>query len=308
MNFREMRAKLIASYGKFVFFPDDYEISKLVSTRAFSHLVIDEDSVVLYTPKIMEQQIDEELEESYDVVYDTPKFSGMYNVSPSAKLKNINFKFRIGEDILKKALRKPFCEEVDLIRDESKKIEVALQRFWERIELGMEAKEIKAILDCELLKAGIEEFVYPTIISIGKNSLHAYPRTTGVLNEGEILYVDSSPSLNGYPLNFSRVIFTEERKDWLDALDRINDMYSKIGEVGAGMSCNDLDQIIREVGNFPHYSVVPSGGFYQPFAPGGCILEENMLGTIVPSVYTQDGVIRVKRNIIVQKSSMEFLV
>ncbi len=308
MNFREMRAKLIASYGKFVFFPDDYEISKLVSTRAFSHLIIDGDDIVLYAPKLMEQQIEEELEEGYDVVYETPKIKGEYNVSPSAKLKNINFKFRIGEDILKKALRKPFCEELELIREESKKIEVALQRFWEHIELGMAAKEIKAILDCELLKEGIEEFSYPSIISIGKNSLHIYPSTDGVLEAGMILYVDSSPSLNGYPLNFSRVIFTEERKDWLDALERINDMYSKIGRVGAGMPCDDLDKIIRKVGNFPHYSVVPSGGFYQPFAPEDCILEENMLGTIVPSVYMSEGIIRVKRNIIVQKSSLEFLV
>ncbi len=308
MNFREMRAKLIATYGRFVFFPDDPEIPKVISTRAFTHLVIEKENIVVHSLKPLEEQLEEEIKEDYDVIYEPPKLEGTYYISPNAKTRNIQFKWLNGEKILKKALRKPFEEELELIRGFSKSIDVALNRVWDKIEIGMTAETLRSLIDCELIKAGTEEFAYPTIVAIGKHSLKPYPSTEGTVEEGKIVYIDSAPSKNGYPLNFSRVIFTEEREDWINKLERINKIYSRISKLSAGNSCEEADMIIRELGNFPHYSMVPSGGFYQPYAPGNCILEENMLATVVPSIYIPDGVIRVKRNIIVRKSGLEFLV
>jgi|GEM_PF-6922174 len=309
MNYREMRARLISSYGRFVFFPGDPEVPKIISTRAFTHLILDED-IVVYAHPLMEQQMEEELRENYQVVYESPKFEGEYFVSPHTKIFNLNFQYRDGGEILKLALRKPFDEEIDIIMDMNKRVNFALGEFWNEISIGMNLLEIKAILECKMLKAGIDGFLHPTIVTFGKNSTYPMPHTEDrVLEKDGILYIDATPVLGGYPLNFSRVIFTGEKEMWISSLERINRMYESLsGFIEPGISCNLLDEKIRSVGDFPHYSVVPSGGFYQPFAPGDCVLEENTLMTIVPSIYLEDGVIRVKRNLLVKKQGVEFLV
>ncbi len=308
MNFREMRTKLIGTYGKFVFLPDNPEISKLISTHAFTHLVIDAD-VRVYAHKIMEEQLESELQEEYDVIYETPQLDGEYYVSPEFKIRNASFKFRNGVEILNKALRKPFVEELSIIREASIRISRAVEMFWNELKLEMLENEAAGLLEYFLIKEGIESFTYPTIVTSGARSKYPFPKTgKEKLSEDKIVYIDASPEFQGYTLNFSRVVFTGDREEWINALERINEMYNSLSTIHSGMSCNLLDERIRSVGNFPHYSVVPSGGFYQPYAPGNCVLEEDMLMTVVPSIYMKDGVIRVKRNIIVGKSKPEFLI
>jgi len=309
MNHREMRARLIASYGRFVFFPDDPEVSKIISTRAFTHLIIDED-ITLYAHPVMEEQIEDELQENYDVVYNEPRMRGIYHISPYTRATNLNFKFKDGSEILKYALRKPFEEEVEIIRKMSEMLNTALAEFWNDISIGLPLEEVKAILECKILKKGIHGFLHPSIVVFGKKGRYPMPHTLGgKLEKDGILYIDSTPIFHGYPLNFSRVVFTGERREWIDALNSINSMYeSLVHFVEPGLSCNMLDARIRSIGDFPHYSAVPSGGFYQPYAPGDCLLEENTLMTIVPSIYLEDGIIRVKRNLLVKKRGVEFLI
>ncbi len=309
MNYREMRARLISSYGPFVFFPQNPEVPKLVSTKAFTYLVIDED-ITLYAHPLMEEQIEDELKENYDVVYETPKLEKEYFVSPQTRIGFINFKFRNGEDILRKAMRKPFEEEIEIIHDINERVKIALGEFWNDVSIGMELVEVKALLEEKILKRGIEGFLHPGIVALGNKSRYPMVHThAGKVEKSKIMYIDATPVFKGYPLNFSRVIFTGERQEWIDALNRMNAMYESLGNfIEPGLSCNTLDEKIRTIGNFPHYSAVPSGGFYQPFAPGKCILEENMLMTIVPSIYLKDGVIRVKRNLLIRKNGVEFFV
>ncbi len=309
MNFREMRARLIASYGRFVFFPDNPEVPKIISTRAFTHLVLD-DEITVYAQKPMEEQIEDELEENYNVIYAPPELKGEYFVSPYSDIETLNFKFKNGRDILKKAVRKPFDEEIEIIKDLNDRINEGLGAFWNEISIGMSESEVKSILECKLLKEGIDGFTYPTIVVSGKKSSYPIPRASNKkIEQGEIIYIDSSPQKDGYWLNFSRVIFAEERREWVDALEKINSMYHSIsGIIKPGVKCNTLDEEIRKIGNFPHYSVVPSSGFYMPYAPGDCIIEENTIMSIVPSIYLGEGVIRVKRNVIVGKTKPEFLI
>ena len=309
MNFRELRARLIASYGRFVFFPDDPETSKVISTKAFSHLVIDED-IIVYATKAMEEQLEEELKEKYEVVYGTPDLKGEYFVSPNAKIGNINFSFRSGYEILKKAMRKPFPEELEIIKEFSTAMENALNSALSEMRIGMLLIEIKNILDCHLLKNGANSFSYPTIVAAGRDSRHVMPSTRNMkITEDKIIYLDASPAKDGYPLNFSRIIFTSERREWIESLEKINAMYLEFSnKIRAGIKCDFADAVVRRVGDFPHYSMVPSGGFYQPFAPSDCILEEGMLATVVPSIYTKEWVIRVKRNVVIRKSGVEFLI
>lgn len=309
MNYREMRARLIGSYGKFVFFPEDPEVPKIVSTRAFTHLLIDEE-ISLYAHPIMEEQIEDELKEGYEVIYEEPDLKEEYFVSPYSRTGNLKFKFKNGEAILKKAMRKPFEEEIEIIRDMNERINLALGEFWNDISIGMDLGEVKVTLEFKHLKNGIEGFQHPSIVAFGPKSKYPMPHThPGKVGGDGILYIDATPIFKGYPLNFSRVIFTGERREWIEALEKINSMYESLGNfIESGISCNVLDEKIRSIGNFPHYSAVPSGGFYQPFAPGDCILEESMLFTVVPSIYLKEGVIRVKRNLLVRKRGVEFLI
>ena len=309
MNYREMRSKLISSYGRFVFFPDQPEISKICSTKAFNYLVIDDD-VTLYADKSMDEQVEEELKEEYNVVYDEPELKGNYFVSPYTKISNLRKNFRNGHEILKKAMKKPFDEEIEIMKELGNKIKIALEKTFTRISIGMGEYEIKSILECELLKMGVESFLYPSIVVSGKRGRYFFPSSGDKkIKEGEIIYIDFSPVYKGYSLNISRVIFTEEVENWIELLERINKLYENISKiVRAGVSCNFIDNYIRDrIGNFPHYSIVPAGGFYMPYAPMDAILEENMVFTMVPSIYLDNGLIRVKRNILVKKNSLEFL-
>ncbi len=309
MNHREMRSKLLSSYGRFVFFPENPEVPKICSTKAFNYLVIG-DSTVLYAHKSMEEQIEEELEEGYDVIYGEPELRRVYFISPYTKISNLRKNFRNGSEILKKAMKKPFEEEIEILRDLGNRIKIALEKTFNAISIGMKESEIKSILECELLKTGVESFSYPSIIASGKRGKYFFPCSMDKeIREGEIIYIDSSPLYKGYNLNFSRVIFTKEREDWIISLEKINKLYQEISKiVRPGLSCNFIDNYIRNrIGNFPHYSIVPAGGFYMPYAPMDAILEENMVFTMVPSIYPEGGVIRVKRNILVKKNAMEFL-
>lgn len=307
MNFREMRARLIGSYGPFVFFPEDPEVPKLIETKAFTHLVIDED-IRVYAHPTMKEDL-EEIEENYEIIYDTPHLKGEYYVSPYARLYNLNFKYKNGGEILKKAMRKPFPEEIEILVSLGKKIQSSIDKFLREVKFGMKEGDMKSLLECIMLENGIENFLYPTIVASGKETLKVFPRMKNErIKEGEIIYIDSSPMLQGYYLNFSRVIFTEEREEWISALKKINGMYAKLSTiVKSGVSCNFIDSIVREVGEFPHYSVVPASGFYMPYAPSSDIVEENMVFTVVPSIYLEKGVIRVKRNVMVGKNSIKFL-
>ncbi len=308
MNFREMRAKLIATHGNFVFFPDDPEVSKVISTRAFTHLVIGEE-IVVYAPKAMEEQLEEELEEDYEVVYGEPKLEGEYFISPFAKISHIDFRFKNGAEVLKNALRKPFDEEIPIIEEFSKGLERDFQKAMGEIEMGVGARDLKRIIDCNLLRHA-DGFSYETIVAMGERAKFPLPKTADErIEEGQIIYIDSSPTFEGYPLSFSRVIFTEQNERWIESLEKINKMYTHLGEfLQDGSQCDYVDTYIRKLGNFPHYSVVPCCGFYKPYAPGDCVIEENMAMTIIPSIYLKEGLIRVKRNVIVKKSSLEFLI
>ncbi len=307
MYFREMRGRLIASYGRFVFFPQDPESQKIVSTRAFTHLVIDED-ITLYAPRIMEKQLEAELNEDYEVVYGEPELKGAYYVSPQTMAANLNFQWRSGEGILKKAMKKPFYDENEIIKEGAERINRAMEKVWEEMKVGMRESEVAGIIDANLRREGVSGVAYPTIVSTGKRSKHPVPATGNEkIEEGKIVYIDVFPEHFGYVMNFSRVVFTDERKEWIDALERINRMYESLN-LKPGTSLRMVDSRIRSVGDFPHYSVVPAGGFYCPFAPGDGVLEENMLFTIVPSIYLKEGVIRVKRTVILRDSGPEFLI
>ncbi len=305
MNFREMRARLIGTYGRFVFFPDDPESPKLVSTKAFTHLVIEEESITLYAPKAMEEQVENELRESYDVVYGDARLKGAYHISPGARAANIQFQWLRGDEILKKAMRKPFEDEMEIIKDAGKLIEKAMDEFWNELKIGISEREASAKIDAIMREAGIEGFSYPTVVVSGEKSRFPVPSTgNGKIEEGKIVYIDVFPIYEGYPLNFSRVVFTEHRKEWISALESLNRMYESLASnLRPGTSLNQLDSLIRaKIGNFPHYSIVPAGGFYQPLAPGDGVLEENMLLTVVPSIYLKDGVIRVKQSMLIECS------
>ncbi len=308
MNFRELRARLMRNHGRFVLFPDDPEVQKVVSTRAFTHLVIDDD-IVLYAHKLMEEQLEEELEENYDVIYEKPMLKGEYYVSPHAKAYNLSFNYKNGAEIFKEVLKKPFDEELDIIENFGKSIDERLNEFFSEIRIGMSGVEIKTHLEC-VFGSLVDYFAYPTIVAFGEKAKYFTPKTSEYkIPENTIIYVDAWPTYKGYTLNFSRVLFTVENREWINALERMNSMYEKLRmHLTPGASCEEIDAIIRSLGNFPHYSVVPSGGFYMPYAPEKCLMEENMVFTIVPSVYLKDGLIRVKRNVILKKNGPEFLI
>ncbi len=173
----------------------------------------------------------------------------------------------------------------------------------------MNMREVRRIIDCNLLRSA-DSFSYETIVTAGPEAKFPLPRTRNEkIKEGEIVYIDSSPSFEGYALSFSRVLFTEMKEEWVKALEKINNMYISLPMIlKDGARCSQVDEYIRKIGNFPHYSIVPCCGFYQPYAPGNGMIEENMAMTVVPSIYLKDGLIRVKKNIIAGKSSAEFLI
>ncbi len=319
MNALNLRRKALMNLigEKTLVIPSDNRyVQKISPTRNFSYLVFKEKEVIFI---VHEAQYDYYLENEKCIITMDPEgelrkiLDGKDVYSTVEKIGDIRFNLI---DI-SKIFRKPFDDEIPVIREGMK---ILLKSFYDatgNAQIGMKENELRAEIDYRLIRDGMENFVHPTTVVTGK--LTSVPLSTTderKIEKGDVVEVDISPIYRGYELSLARVIFTdmdeETKENWK--------FYNGIFEVSSGYfqqgeKCSRIDEIAREYFAkkniyYPHYTAYPSGGFSSPYIYPGSedVLERNSLFIFSPGMYIKGKYgFRVKRTVLIKDHGFEFL-
>lgn len=128
--------------------------------------------------------------------------------------------------------------------------EKALKRILPRIMVGLNERQIAAMLTQELLASGADSLAFGPIVSAGPNSAspHAVP-TDRAIRPGDLLVIDWGVYVDGYPSDLTRTFAVGEIDD---EMRRIYDVVRLANEqaraaVRPGVTGQAIDRIAREV-------------------------------------------------------------
>lgn len=320
MDAREIRKKLIKklSLGKVIILsPDDKFALKLSNSNNFMYMAI-MDSEIYYI--VHEAQDDNSIKDGEKIVTWDPDgalkklVNGKKVFSPHPELiKSISVE-KIDVDHI---FRKPYDDEITLIKKLSEKLDKALEIALDKISLGMKEYEIRAEIDYAINRMGFDSFSHNTVVLVGNNTSIPLGKTgERVLEKGDLLQIDTSPVYNGYELSIARVIFTEVDEKLKDIWESYNKVFEIVSpHLKPGTSAGKIDSITRDyiskLGfSFPHYSGYPLGGFTSPYfyPDSNDYLERNSVFTFSPGLYIKSRYgFRVKRMVHITDESFETL-
>jgi len=317
MNHMEMRRRLLNLFlgeKMFIFLPNDKFVTKITKSRSFTYMILKDGDVFFI---VHEAQDDSSLEnEKYIVTMDPD--SELIKFTRNEKIFSMHEKLNgIKTDFLdpSPAFKKPFDDEIPIIREGIKKMVESFNDFISNISIGEKENEIRAEIDYRLLKKGFDDFIFPTVISAGPRTSVPLGRTGDkVVEKGDVILVDMGALYKGYEISISRVIFT----DFNDDLKDLWNFYNGVFEFSSrhffqGKSCNEIDMVSREyLGkrnfSYPHYTGYPAGGFSSPYIYPGSNdkLERNSIFIFSPGIYIKGKYgFRVKRTVLIKDHGFE---
>ena len=319
MDVMELRRKAIMNHigDKILIIPSDNRyVSKISKTINFYYMIF-KDGEIIYI--VHEAQYDYSIEnEKYIITFDPEKelskiIENRKAYSTIEKIGNLNFDLMN----ISKFFKKPFDEEIPVIMEG---IKILMNAFYDAatsVSIGVKENELRAEIDYRLIKGGMEDFVYPTVVVSGKMTSVPFSRTSEKkIEKGDIVQVDISPIYKGYELSIARVIFTETNNEILETWN----FYNKVFEIATkyfqrGIKCNLLDEVVRNYIAekniiYPHYTGYPSGGFSSPYIYPNSedVLERNSLFIFSPGIYFKNRYgFRIKRTVLIKDYGFEFL-
>lgn len=128
--------------------------------------------------------------------------------------------------------------------------EKALKRIIPRIKVGLNERQIAAMLTQELLSSGADSIAFGPIVSSGPNSAspHATPGDRTIRN-GDLLVVDWGVYVDGYPSDITRTLavgpIDDELRHIYDVVLAANEAARQA--VRPGVTGQQIDQVAREV-------------------------------------------------------------
>jgi len=320
MDAFEIRKKLIIKSlnNRFlVITSEDKFASKITKSLNFAYLIIKEGKITYIVHKA---QDDNSISENEKIVTMDPEGTLL-------KIKGKDKIFSPHPDLLKNFMaekidldsifRKPYDDEITIIKDGAALLDKALENSVNNISIGMKEFEIKAEIDYAISKIGFESFSYPTVVLVGERSSIPLGRTgQRVLENGDIVQIDVSPIYKGYDLSIARIIFTEIDQDLKDLWKKYNKVFEIVTQyLRPGVQADKIDSITRgyisQIGySYPHFSGYPLGGFTSPnIYPGSNdILERNSVFIFSPGLYVNNKFgFRIKRMVHITDNSFETL-
>ncbi len=191
--------------------------------------------------------------------------------------------------------------------------EKALQRIIPRIKIGLNERQIAAMLTQELLASGADSIAFGPIVAGGPNSAspHAMP-TNRAIRAGDLLVVDWGVYVDGYPSDITRTLAVGPIDDELRRIYEVVKLANEEARrsVRAGVTGHQVDRVARDViedagyGEFffhrtghglgleVHESPDMSQVNHEPIAPGNVF-------TIEPGIYlTGRGGVRIEDNVV----------
>lgn len=313
-------SKLLEGYNvsSLLLFPDNRDSAKFISAKSYTAFLVTQDEAKIIANKFHEEQLEVENLENYEVEYtdeDIDKIIPFGDVmiasdTPYITRKIIKRRVVIADELFKRVLRKPQREEIEIIKEGVKILDRTFEKVMQEISIGMKESEVSDLIDSYFIRSGIENFAYRTIVVSGKRTSCPLARSTEKkIEKGDIILLDSSPIYKGYQIGIARTILTEENRSYIKCLELLNAALMKAMEIiKPGEKAKKLDLFCREFLSsksieYPHYTAVPMGGFYSPYAYPNSedIFEINSIFFLTLGAYKKDFGMRIKHQIMVEK-------
>ncbi|MHB1440022.1 MAG: M24 family metallopeptidase [Cuniculiplasma sp.] len=196
------------------------------SMERLTLLILEQDRVTIFCPKLMEEQVREESwvknvvtygddENPYNKVSKLIKGNKKIQVEGTLPYfhlyrleQEIDDRFTFDDEIFSRIRIQKDIQELKAIGDAVKRSEDSLIASISSISEGITEKAFSRILENEFFNHGLDGITFPTIVSFGKNSAmpHHSPDSTK-LKKGDSIVIDYGGKYKGYSSDSTRTFF-----------------------------------------------------------------------------------------------------
>lgn len=190
------------------------------------------------------------------------------------------------------------ADETEYIRKAAEIASRAFENLLPKLHAGMTEKQVRLLLEFEMLELGSEGTAFDTIAAAGENGAlpHATP-SDHVIAEGELLTLDFGATVNGYRSDMTRTIAFGKISPELRAIYDTVLTAQKLAleALAPGKTCGEIDKVARDYiderypGAFGH-SLGHGVGLFIHEQPRVCsgnttVLVPGHVVTVEPGVY-----------------------
>ncbi len=226
------------------------------------------------------------------------------------------------EDVLAELRVRKDAGEIERMRRAIAVTEAALQAMMDRAEAGMTERELVAVLQIEILRAGGDGMAFSPIVAAGPNAAlpHATP-TDRPIGQGEPIIVDCGALVDSYMADITRTFVIGELEPELACIYEVVRAANRAGReaVRHGIAAEEVDRAARAViegaGYGEYFSHRTGHGLglevhERPYIVEGNerLLEPGMTFTVEPGVYLPGrGGVRIEDDVLVAAAGGESL-
>lgn len=188
--------------------------------------------------------------------------------------------------------------ELDAIKRAAAIASEAFMNILPTLHAGMTEKQVRRVLEFEMLELGSEGVAFETIAASGPNGAlpHARP-SDRTIEKGELLTLDFGATINGYRSDMTRTVGFGKVEGELRKIYETVRMAQQLGldALAVGKACGDVDKVARDYidarypGSFGHSLGHGVGLFIheQPRVASGntAVLQVGNVVTVEPGVY-----------------------
>lgn len=331
-----------------IFFDGDSYGRKFANTAAFTALILLQDKApILIAHSIEKDHAESESELEIIEIKDTRKLKDSLNdLLPTTResrrikvaivpwhakfnavkaLQELNYEIvDASEKIFQKCLKKPFPEEIEVVRKLSSICDDGLEAAHKAVVASRREYEVAAEADYAVKKLGVLEFNFPTLVASGYRAAFPHGWTSAKeIKGGDVVVVDIGPVLNGYDGCVCRTFVAGSGREWSKEIEVVQEAIHNSLEIIKTQkiaSAAEIDKVARETvekngyRNWPSMRTVwtghPIGGFASPIlAPNSeDEIEEGMVFTVEPGIYIKGkGGVRIEHHVLAKKYDYEIL-
>lgn len=146
-----------------------------------------------------------------------------------------------------RAVKSPW--EIAVLKQVGSIADLAGSILFERVYDGLTERELVSEIDAAMIKAGADEFAYPTNLRSGPTTARVCFRPTDhVVDAGDLVQLDCGPMVAGYRADYSRVIASPANKNASRLIRGVLSGYeSALDMLQSGILCSEVARSVRDV-------------------------------------------------------------
>lgn len=117
-------------------------------------------------------------------------------------------KFKPSPQLIEKLRLIKDADEIQTIKTACEKTDASFKKFLTLAKPGMTEKELRTVLDIELLSSGVEKTAFDSIVASGPNGAFAHAKPSDrKIRKGDFIVLDFGVRFNGYHSDMTRTVF-----------------------------------------------------------------------------------------------------